>query len=131
MARLTTLLRISSLLALASAGTVQFDIARNEQVRSAQLTRRALQLQRRAGILPRAGTLPVVLTNAESEGLYFANVTVGTPGQPLQLQIDTGSSDVWVPATTASICSDAREGGCPNGECEFAPSFHVARRQRM
>jgi hypothetical protein len=123
MARLTTLFSISSLLALASAGTVQFDIARNEQVREAQLTRRALQLQRRDGILPRAGTVSAVLTNAEAEGLYFANVTVGTPPQPLQLQIDTGSSDVWVPANTASICSHAREGGCPNGECECVPSF--------
>ncbi|GFF37808.1 probable aspartic-type endopeptidase OPSB [Aspergillus udagawae] len=28
--------------------------------------------------------------------MYWVNATVGTPGQLVQLQIDTGSSDVWV-----------------------------------
>lgn len=29
-------------------------------------------------------------------GFYFVNVTVGTPPQTVQLDIDTGSSDVWM-----------------------------------
>ena len=29
-------------------------------------------------------------------GLYYVNASVGTPPQIVQLQIDTGSSDVWM-----------------------------------
>ncbi|KUJ18992.1 acid protease [Mollisia scopiformis] len=106
----TSLLLASSV----SANTISFNIARNAGAESAQLERRQLSLST-APLLKRAGTVNAQLTNAEVEGLYFANVSVGTPGQNLALQIDTGSSDVWVPASTASLCSNAKEGGCPNG----------------
>ncbi|MCJ1394695.1 hypothetical protein MMC18_007575 [Xylographa bjoerkii] len=36
--------------------------------------------------------------------LYLINVTIGTPPQPFGLQLDTGSSDIWVPATNADVC---------------------------
>ncbi|MCJ1435836.1 hypothetical protein MMC27_005212 [Xylographa pallens] len=36
--------------------------------------------------------------------LYLINVTIGTPPQPFGLQLDTGSSDIWVPATNADAC---------------------------
>ncbi|KIY02673.1 uncharacterized protein Z520_01138 [Fonsecaea multimorphosa CBS 102226] len=42
--------------------------------------------------------------------LYFINCTVGTPGQPFSLQIDTGSSDIWFPDANAQICQD--NDGC-------------------
>ena len=38
----------------------------------------------------------VTLTNAQHNGLYFVNASVGTPPQLVELQIDTGSSDVWM-----------------------------------
>ncbi|KAE8133571.1 aspartic peptidase domain-containing protein [Aspergillus pseudotamarii] len=32
----------------------------------------------------------------DGKGLYWVNASVGTPLQPVQLQVDTGSSDVWM-----------------------------------
>lgn len=48
------------------------------------------------------------------QNLYYANVTVGTPGQLLQLQLDTGSSDVWMTETEADYCLE-QEGNCIGG----------------
>jgi hypothetical protein len=42
------------------------------------------------------------LTNEET--LYFANVTLGTPGQSLRLDIDTGSSDLWTNSARSGLC---------------------------
>lgn len=38
----------------------------------------------------------ITLGDAVSQGLYHVNASVGTPKQNVVLQIDTGSSDVWV-----------------------------------
>lgn len=46
--------------------------------------------------------------------LYFINVTVGTPGQPFSLQLDTGSSDIWFPSSKADICQQSSQL-CPFG----------------
>jgi Eukaryotic aspartyl protease len=48
---------------------------------------------------------------------YMADVEVGTPGQPITLQIDTGSSDIWVIDVNAAICQP--QGACPDGTCKF------------
>ena len=36
--------------------------------------------------------------------MYFANVTLGTPGQNLRLHIDTGSSDLWTNSPNSKLC---------------------------
>src|SRR6266487_4464949 len=45
------------------------------------------------------------LANEQVQGGYYATVSIGTPGQSISLQIDTGSSDVWVPSSTAMLCA--------------------------
>lgn len=42
-------------------------------------------------------------------GEYFTELAVGTPPQKVELMLDTGSSDLWVPS--------AREPGCLASEC--------------
>lgn len=51
----------------------------------------------------RSGTVTQSLDNQET--LYFANITLGTPGQSLRMHIDTGSSDLWVNAANSTLCT--------------------------
>jgi len=91
--------------ALNADGVVQWDIEK----------RHAPKLNRRAG-----STVQEVLANDQIKGGYFTSCKVGTPGQSLSLQLDTGSSDIWVPSNQARICTEVRQsGGCTLGTCEF------------
>jgi predicted aspartyl protease len=105
------LLAASSLLSIVSGqdapGTFSLKIVKNRQVEKAQLAKR--------------GTVQTTLTNYAQAGLYAANATVGTPPQSFTFQVDTGSSDVWVPSSSASICKDVANGGCPFGSCKSCP----------
>lgn len=51
----------------------------------------------------RAGTVNTPLTN-NNDLQYLANISVGTPPQQFVVQIDTGSSDLWIPATRSDLC---------------------------
>ena len=104
----------SLLLTSTASALLSLPITHNPAVRDAQLQQRSLVLR---GLSRRQSTDTVLadLGNALQAGLYYANVTVGTPPQDLSLQIDTGSSDVWVPYTQLSVCRSARQGGCPGG----------------
>ncbi|KAK3935724.1 aspartic peptidase domain-containing protein [Diplogelasinospora grovesii] len=49
-----------------------------------------------------------MLANNLTGGGYYAKVQVGTPGQTITMQIDTGSSDVWMLSQDADLCHDKR-----------------------
>jgi hypothetical protein len=66
-------------------------------------------------ILKKRSTLSVDIGNAFTDGLYFVNASVGTPPQDVQLQIDTGSSDVWM---FGPHSCDSSTSPCLGGDCE-------------
>ncbi|KAL8687782.1 MAG: hypothetical protein Q9218_006142 [Villophora microphyllina] len=37
---------------------------------------------------------------------YYANISIGTPPQPFIVHLDTGSSDLWIPAADSTITED-------------------------
>lgn len=53
-----------------------------------------------------ASNLPGSHTDLPQGTLYFANVSLGTPGQSLRLHIDTGSSDLWTNAPDSKLCQN-------------------------
>jgi hypothetical protein len=71
-----------------------------------------------ANPLAKRDSASVTVTNALSEGIYFVNATVGTPGQLVQLVLDTGSSDVWFFGPDSC---DAKTADCLGGTCTFFP----------
>ncbi|KAI8629784.1 aspartic peptidase domain-containing protein [Xylariaceae sp. FL1651] len=113
MKNVATLATGSLLASAASAQVVQWDIVRRGNGVS--------RLNKRAG-----GTVEEIITNERTNGGYFTSCTVGTPPQKLTLQLDTGSSDIWVPASTASVCEDTSQGGCSFGSYDYQQSSTFA-----
>ena len=63
----------------------------------------------------RRGTVESTLSNQET--LYFADMAIGTPPQPLRLHLDTGSSDLWVNSAGSRLCESATK------PCNFAGTY--------
>ncbi|EEH02610.1 aspartic protease [Histoplasma capsulatum G186AR] len=59
----------------------------------------------------RKGNVVEQLLNNEVT-LYFCNITLGTPEQPLRMHLDTGSSDLWSNAPDSTLCT---QNGDPCG----------------
>ncbi|CCC06276.1 hypothetical protein SMACR_00494 [Sordaria macrospora] len=93
----------------APSGVVQWDIQKRPVPNVAPN-----RLLRRAG-----STYQQIIQNEQARGGYFATCEMGTPGQKVTLQLDTGSSDVWVPDSTASVCN---QGACDLGSFDTSRS---------
>ncbi|KAI1245804.1 hypothetical protein MGN70_012698 [Eutypa lata] len=72
----------------------------------------------------RADPILQQLHNNLTGGGYYAEVSIGTPGQTVSLVLDTGSSDVWVLDSDANLCTSARLQESLGGGCiaTFDPS---------
>jgi len=60
----------------------------------------AMRVQNKAAVLATVGQ-PV---NDYEDFEYVGNITIGTPGQPFVVILDTGSANLWVPDKTCKTC---------------------------
>jgi Eukaryotic aspartyl protease len=93
-------------LCIADPGTLSLRTYRNHEKHAQALRRRDMErLGKRAPFTVDLGNVPYL-----GGGFYYVNASVGTPPQEVALDIDTGSSDVWMFGlhscdSTTSTCS--------------------------
>jgi hypothetical protein len=105
-----------SLLLLWFLATAQFVEGRAPKVLSFEISRRTdVGIEEALRRRDATKSFTEVIANIGAGNGYTANVSVGTPPQPLILGIDTGSTDTWVLSNTANICVNGTVGSCVHG----------------
>lgn len=120
-------MRASSLAFAASAATLTSAItlaprSENPRVVGLDISKRTipdLVAHDRARLAKRQNTVQETLDNELT--LYYADISLGTPAQQLQVSLDTGSSDLWVNSARSSICTSP-QGGCEGGTYDQSAS---------
>ncbi|KAH8899193.1 acid protease [Thozetella sp. PMI_491] len=110
------------------AGTLLAGAARAQVVQWAISKREPATVSDMSRLRRRASTLEATVTNRIDRGGYFVNCKVGTPPQDFTLQLDTGSSDIWVPSSAAPVCeASTASDGCTLGsfDARQSTSFQV------
>ena len=59
---------------------------------------------------------PVTYNERFAHGQWFTKLSLGTPPQDVEVLLDTGSSDLWVPSVGLFDCRQSR---CPGGSCKL------------
>jgi hypothetical protein len=62
-------------------------------------------------------------TISRSNEQYFVNISIGTPPQPIQVWLDTGSANIWVHSDLNTAC---KHGACAGGTYDNATSSTYA-----
>ncbi|CAI4720905.1 CQS_1a_G0043630.mRNA.1.CDS.1 [Saccharomyces cerevisiae] len=68
------------------------------------------ELQDASGFFKRSDDLNSTLINTLNSGMYVVKMEIGTPPQPVYLQVDTGSSDMYVNVADSAYCKSISEG---------------------
>jgi len=88
------------LAATASANVVRIPVARNSPGTTVS--------RRHHPRLTKRASFTESLVNNITGGGYYASVSVGTPGQDIDMILDTGSSDAFIVAAGADLCESPR-----------------------
>jgi hypothetical protein len=102
-------------LCLAEPGTISLRTYRNHEKHAQALRKRDMErLGKRAPFTVDLGNVPFL-----GGGFYYVNASVGTPPQEVALDIDTGSSDVWMFGVNSC---DSTTSTCSGGEFDETAS---------
>lgn len=65
---------------------------------------------------------PVTYNERFAPGMWYIKLLLGTPPQDVEVLLDSGSSDLWMPSAGLSNCLRSK---CPGGSCELLSTLSL------